>query len=92
MTTQEIRDLIASKVAGQGSAIDAGSVLPQILGAICDAIDEGGGGGAEEILRARPTTSPMQSLQPLSQQEPSFLTTCTILQITTRSLLPGLMR
>lgn len=44
MTTQEIKDLIAQKIAGQGSAVDAGSALPQILNAIVDAIGEGGGG------------------------------------------------
>lgn len=38
MTTQEIKDLIASKIAGQGSAVDAGSALPKILNEIVDAI------------------------------------------------------
>ena len=38
MTTQEIKDLIASKIAGQGSAVDAGSALPEILNGIVDAI------------------------------------------------------
>ena len=36
MTTQEIKDLIASKIAGQGSAVDAGSALPEILNGIVD--------------------------------------------------------
>lgn len=36
MTTQEIKDLIASKIAGQGSAVDAGSALPEILGGVAD--------------------------------------------------------
>ena len=36
MTTQEIKDLIASKIAGQGSAVDAGSALPEILGGVVD--------------------------------------------------------
>ena len=38
MTAQEIKDLIASKIAGQGSAVDAGSALPEILNGIVDAI------------------------------------------------------
>lgn len=36
MTTQEIKELIASKIAGQGSAVDAGSALPEILGGVVD--------------------------------------------------------
>lgn len=36
MTAQEIKDLIASKIAGQGSAVDAGSALPEILNAIVE--------------------------------------------------------
>lgn len=48
MTKQEIKDLVALKIAVQGSAVDAGSALPQILDAIVDAIDEGGGGGSSD--------------------------------------------
>lgn len=48
MTKQEIKDLVALKIAGQGSAVDAGSALPQILDAIVDAIGEGGGGGLSD--------------------------------------------
>lgn len=36
-TKDELKDLIASKIAGQGSAVDAGSALPEILSAIVDA-------------------------------------------------------
>lgn len=39
MTTDEIRALVAQKIAGQGSAVDVGSGLPTILNAICDALD-----------------------------------------------------
>lgn len=39
MTTQEIKDLVAAKIAGQGSMVDAGGALPTILNAIVDAID-----------------------------------------------------
>lgn len=36
MTTDELKELIASKIAGQGSAVDAGSALPEILGGVVD--------------------------------------------------------
>lgn len=38
MTKEEIKQLIANKIAGQGSAIDAASVLPDILNGILDSI------------------------------------------------------
>lgn len=37
MNKEQIKDLIASKIAGQGSAVDAGSALPDILNGIVDA-------------------------------------------------------
>lgn len=40
MTKDEIKALVAAKIAGQGSAIDAASVLPTILDAIVEAIPE----------------------------------------------------
>ena len=40
MSKEEIKALVAAKIAGQGSAIDAASVLPMILDAIVDAIPE----------------------------------------------------
>lgn len=40
MTKEEIKALVAAKIAGQGSAIDAASVLPDILNGILDAIPE----------------------------------------------------
>lgn len=42
MTTEEIKQLIAEKIAGQGSAVDSASVLPTILNAIIDKIPSGG--------------------------------------------------
>lgn len=39
MTIQEIKDLIMSKIAGQGSAVDAGSALPEILNGIVGALE-----------------------------------------------------
>lgn len=50
MTKDEIKALVAAKIAGQGSAIDAASVLPTILDAIVDAIPEGGGGNEALII------------------------------------------
>ena len=38
MTTQEIKDLIASKIAGQGSMVDVGGALPNILKEFADAM------------------------------------------------------
>jgi hypothetical protein len=43
MTKDEIKAIVAEKIAGQGSAIDAASVLPTILDAIIDIIPSGGG-------------------------------------------------
>lgn len=39
MTTQEIKDLIASKIAGQGNQVDSGGKLAEILNAIVDMAD-----------------------------------------------------
>lgn len=38
MKTQEIKDLIASKIAGQGNQVDSGGALFTILDAIVDAV------------------------------------------------------
>lgn len=38
MTIQEIRDLIAKKIAGQGTMVDVGNGLPAILNGILDEI------------------------------------------------------
>lgn len=40
MTTTDIKNLIASKIAGQGSAVDAGSALPEILNGIVEALEK----------------------------------------------------
>jgi len=39
MTTDEIKALVAKKLAGQGTNVDAASVLPTIINALCDAVD-----------------------------------------------------
>lgn len=55
MTTNEIKDLIASAIAGQGNQVDAGGKLAEILNALADAA--GGGGDVKPIfLSAEPTT------------------------------------
>lgn len=40
MTIEEIKQLIAEKIAGQGSAVDAASILPTVLNGILAAIPE----------------------------------------------------
>lgn len=55
MNKEQIKDLIASKIAGQGSAVDAGSALPEILNAIIDSIPEGGGSGT--VIKLEPNES-----------------------------------
>lgn len=56
MTKDELKALIAAKIQGQGTAVDAASALPTILNGIIDAIPEGGGG-----LAALPETTLSQS-------------------------------
>lgn len=43
MTKQQIKDLVAAKIAGQGTMVDAGGGLPTILNEIIDLLPEGGG-------------------------------------------------
>lgn len=38
MTTEQIKDLIASKIAGQGNQVDSGGALSTILDAIVDSV------------------------------------------------------
>ena len=40
MTLEQIKNLIQQKIAGQGSAIDAASVMPEILNGICDIVED----------------------------------------------------
>ena len=39
MNKEQIKDLIASKIAGQGSAVDAGNALPEILNGLVEIIE-----------------------------------------------------
>lgn len=50
MTKDEIKALVAAKIAGQGSMVDVGGGLPTILNEIIDLIPEGGGGGIEPYI------------------------------------------
>lgn len=50
MTKDEIKALVAAKIAGQGSMVDVGGGLPTILNEIIDLIPEGGGGGFEPLV------------------------------------------
>lgn len=54
MTRQEIQALIDAKIKGQGTAVDAGSVLPAILTGILDLIEQGGGGGTADAVQYIP--------------------------------------
>lgn len=62
MTSQEVRALIDAKIKGQGTNVDAGSVLPAILNGILDLIDSGGGGGTSDAVQYIPQelTAPQQ--------------------------------
>ena len=50
MTTQEIKALVAAKIAGQGNQVDLGNALSDIFDSLCDLIDAGGQGGTAEPL------------------------------------------
>lgn len=39
MDTTQIRQLVAAKIAEQGTNVDAGSALPDIINGLCDIID-----------------------------------------------------
>lgn len=50
MTTEEIKDLIASAIAGQGNQVDAGGKLAGILNAIVEMAGQGGGDNSILVL------------------------------------------
>ena len=50
MTTQEIKALVAAKIAGQGNQVDLGNALSDIINSLCDLIDAGGQGGGNKPL------------------------------------------
>lgn len=54
MTAQEIQALINAKIAGQGSAVDVGGALPQILSGILELAQAGGDATKPIILSGVP--------------------------------------
>ena len=72
MTPQEIKDLIASKIAGQGSAVDAGSALPEILSEIVGKLDGGSGSGTGAGFLLIPN-----DMLDLAASAPSYIATKT---------------
>lgn len=77
MTTQEIKALVAAKIAGQGNQVDLGNALSGIINSLCDALDAKPG-----ILIVKGTvTSPEDGTfepnagQPSLQEVVSFFTT-----------------
>lgn len=55
MTTNEIKAIIAEKIAGQGNQVDIGNGLVEVLNALADAISEGGGTEIDKNLGYRIT-------------------------------------
>ena len=49
MTKEQIYALIDAKIAGQGTVVDAGSVLPNILGGILEIIPDNAGDILEKL-------------------------------------------
>ena len=39
MTTQQIKDLVAAKIAGQGNQLDLGGGVGEAIIGLCDALD-----------------------------------------------------
>ena len=63
-TKADILALINAKIAGQGSAVDAGGALPAILKGITDLIPEsGGGGGSLEFANVVANPEPYVSFE-----------------------------
>lgn len=68
MTKEEVKALIKAKIEGQGSAIDAASVLPAILNGIIDLIDGGGGGTSDAVQYVPQTLTEAQQMQARKNQ------------------------
>lgn len=72
MTTQEIKALVAAKIAGQGNQVDLGNALSDIFGSLCDLIDAGGqGGAAEPLIIEGAYDTDLEAFVP-NQGQPSF--------------------
>lgn len=68
MTKEEVKALIKAKIEGQGSAIDAASVLPAILNGILDLIDGGGGGTSDAVQYIPQELTESQQMQARKNQ------------------------
>lgn len=66
MTIQEIRDLIAKKITGQGTQVDLGNGLPAIFNGILDAVE----GASMEPLIVEGTNSDSGFIE--SAGQPTF--------------------
>ena len=67
MTTEEIKNLIDQKIAGQGTMVDVGGALPTILKEIVDMASQGGGGG--DVKPIIITGEPSEEMTTLAQLE-----------------------
>ena len=56
MTIQEIKELVSKKIAGQGSQVDIGGALAEVLTGICDAIIA----SEEKSLRISPSSGSLK--------------------------------
>lgn len=55
MTTNEIKALVAKKLAGQGTNVDAASVLPTIINALCDAVEAAQAAAPKTLIITEPS-------------------------------------
>lgn len=68
MTKEEVKALIKAKIEGQGTNVDAGSVLPAILNGIIDLIEEGGGGTSDAVQYVPQELTEAQQMQARKNQ------------------------
>ena len=88
MTKDEIKALIAAKIAGQGTNVDAGSVLPTILNGIIDLLPDAPAPTPQDIfdsLTVR-TQKTFDDLAGTSLRGTSKTQVCSILGISTSDL------
>ena len=69
MTKEEVKALIKAKIEGQGTNVDAGSVLPAILNGIIDLIEEGGGGTSDAVQYVPQELTEAQQMQARKNQD-----------------------
>lgn len=69
MTTQEIKNLIDQKIAGQGSMVDVGGALPTILKEIVDAVADAENAGKYSLLRVSGTPMDEEGFSNQTEEE-----------------------